>query len=236
MSCLSKWAKYRDTELFKSSLMGSKFLFAALVVHTKAKYNEIAENGVELVTPLLPFCFKVPVVSLAYLRPVNLTQPSSREDLGSNKGLTQDWSGLWSRWRRWLQQCQPLASHLHTPSLTLLCLSLSSPSLHLQSSPCVCVCVSVSYLSLPVFTLFRFFDSVSMPLPLSGMTFCEFSLFQECLCVCGYIKAGIVLHLQWFSQKANFPKGKRAHVFLHCVCFKIGKLPLWCSPEDRECR
>lgn len=208
--------------------MGSKFLFAALVVHTQAKYNEIEENGVELVTPLLPFCFKVPVVSLAYLRPVNLTQPSSREDLGSNKGLTQDWSGLWPRWRRWLQQCQPLASYLHTPSLTLLCLSLSSPSLHLQASPCV----SVSYLSLPAFTLFLFLSSVSMPLPLSGMTFCEFSLFQDCLCD---IKAGIVLHLQWFSQKANFPGGKRAHVFLHCVCFKIGKLPLWCSLEDRGC-
>lgn len=125
----------------------SSFLQLCCSHSRKPKYNEIEENRVELVTPLLPFCFKVPVVSLAYLHPVNLTQPSSQEDLGSNKGLTQRWSGLRPHWRRWLRQCQPLASPLLTPSLTLLCLSLSSPSLHLQSSPCV----SVSYLSLPLF-------------------------------------------------------------------------------------
>lgn len=44
----------------------------------KAEHNEAGENGAELVTPALPFCFQVPVVPSAYLRPVNSTQPSSR--------------------------------------------------------------------------------------------------------------------------------------------------------------
>lgn len=47
------------TDLFKSSLTGSKVLSAAVVVHTqgKAKYNEVEENRAELVTPVLPILF-----------------------------------------------------------------------------------------------------------------------------------------------------------------------------------
>lgn len=55
--------------------------------------------------------FKVPVGSLAYLHPVNLTQPSSPEDLGSNKGLTPRPAKLLPCWRRWLASPQSPSPH-----------------------------------------------------------------------------------------------------------------------------
>lgn len=112
--------KHFDTELFKSSLAGSEFLFGAFCCSCsgKIKYNEVKER-IEL--NLSPLCCHSVLRSLSspwlYLCPVNLTQPSSQEDLGSNKDLTPWPSGLRPRWRRWLQRCQPSASRLLTPTL-----------------------------------------------------------------------------------------------------------------------
>lgn len=147
--------KHFGTELFKSSLVGSKVLScSACCSHSrKAKYNEVEENRAELVTPVLPFCFKVPVVPLAYLRPVNLTQPSSREDLGSNKGLTPRSPGLRPHWRRWLASAQPSASRLLTPSLPLPCLSLSFPSFTV-----VPLCLCILFFFAPFVPLFLTFS------------------------------------------------------------------------------
>lgn len=114
--------KHFDTELFKSSLAGSEFLFGAFCCSCsgKIKYNEVKER-IEL--NLSPLCCHSVLRSLSspwlYLCPVNLTQPSSQEDLGSNKDLTPWPSGLRPRWRRWLQRCQPSASRLLTPTLPL---------------------------------------------------------------------------------------------------------------------
>lgn len=230
---------------------GSKSFFAALVVsHSrKAKYNEVEENRAELVTPVLPFCFKVPVVPLAYLRPVNLTQPSSREDLGLNKGLTPRSPGLRPRWRRWLASSQPSSPHaipapamsfpfLPFPSFTivplcvrilfvfaafvLLFLTFSLANSSHTFSPYVSLSFLLNFklactCLYPSLSLFLFSVCIP-PLSLSGQTLC-LSAFVSELCVRGYIKAGIVLLLQWFLQKANFPEGKRAHGFLLlCVC------------------
>ena len=92
------------------------------------KYNEAEENRAELVTPMLPLSFKVPV---AYLCPVNSTQPSSREDLGSNKGLTLWSSGLWPCWRQWPAKMPTIS----VPSP----LAIPAPSLHLLSSLSDCI-------------------------------------------------------------------------------------------------
>ena len=107
-----------------------KSFSAALVVShpRKAKHNEVEENRAELVTPLCCHSvFKVPVVPLAYLRPVNLTQPSSREDLGSNKGLTPRSPGLRLCWRRWLASPRPPSPHaIPAPAMSFPFLPLPS--------------------------------------------------------------------------------------------------------------
>lgn len=112
-----------------------KSFLLPLLFHTqgKAKYNEVEENRAELVTPSrCHSVFKVPVVPLAYLRPVNLTQPSSREDLGSNKGLTPWSPGLRLCWRRWLASPRPPSPHaIPAPAMSFPFLPLPSftPSL-----------------------------------------------------------------------------------------------------------
>lgn len=117
--------------------------------------------------------FKVPVVPSAYLRPVNLTQPSSREDLGSNKGLTPRSPGLRLCWRRWLASPRPPS--LLTPSLPLPCLSLSSPSLLLRRPLCPCILFSLLPLFVTFFILFLTFTSVLSLSPLSPFFFFFFN-------------------------------------------------------------
>lgn len=153
-----------------------KSFSAALVVShpRKAEHNEVEENRAELVTPLrCHSVFKVPVVPSAYLRPVNLTQPSSREDLGSNKGLTPRSPGLRLCWRRWLASPRPPS--LLTPSLPLPCLSLSSPSLLLRRPLCPCILFSLLPLFVTFFILFLTFTPVLSSSPLSPFFFFFFN-------------------------------------------------------------
>lgn len=153
-----------------------KSFSAALVVShpRKAEHNEVEENRAELVTPLrCHSVFKVPVVPSAYLRPVNLTQPSSREDLGSNKGLTPRSPGLRLCWRRWLASPRPPS--LLTPSLPLPCLSLSSPSLLLRRPLCPCILFSLLPLFVTFFILFLTFTPVLSLSPLSPFFFFFFN-------------------------------------------------------------
>lgn len=126
--------KHFDTELFKSSLAGSEFLFGAFCCSCsgKIKYNEVKER-IEL--NLSPLCCHSVLRSLSspwlYLCPVNLTQPSSQEDLGSNKDLTP-WPSGYDRVGA--AGCSD-ANHQRHVSSRQPCLSItSSTSLHLQPS------------------------------------------------------------------------------------------------------
>lgn len=113
------------------------FFLQLLLFHTQGKPSTMRLKRIEL--NLSPPCchsvFKVPVVPLAYLRPVNLTQLSSPEDLGSNKGLTPWPPKLLPHWRRWLALPQPSSPHaipapamsfpfLPCPSFTVILLCL----------------------------------------------------------------------------------------------------------------
>lgn len=103
--------KHSGTELLRSSLRASR-AFLALVFFT-VEESTIKWQRMELncSPPCCHSVFKVPVVPLAHLHPVNLTQPSSPEDLGSNKGLTPRPAKLLLCWRRWLASPQPRSLH-----------------------------------------------------------------------------------------------------------------------------
>lgn len=48
--------KHSGTELLRSSLRASRVFLALVFFYSRGKYNKVAENGAELLTPVLPFC------------------------------------------------------------------------------------------------------------------------------------------------------------------------------------
>lgn len=234
--------KHFDTELFKSSLAGSKVLFCSpCCSHSrKAKYNEVEENRAELVTPRLPFCFKVPVVPLAYLRPVNLTQPSSREDLGSNKGLTPRSPRLRPHWRRWLALLQPSSPH------AILAPTMSFLSLPFPSFTVIPLCLSnLFFFAAFVLLLLTFFTFCPL---LLFLVFFALSTFYKCLHYLFLVIPSLSFHLclfvscfwlipgQLFSHLFSFFLFSLSFQFLRlrtavaCLCFSF--CLLFCFPPS----
>ena len=169
--------------------------FSAPVVHAqgKAKHNEAKENRTELVTPhppSLPFCSKVPVVPSAYLRPVNSTQPSLREDLGSNKRPDprgrQGYGRFGADGRGNANHRHPVSSRHPAPAMSLLFLPFPSFTV-------VPLCLCILFFFAPFVLVFSPFNSSFLTCPtasslclsvfflLFSSSFLSFPYFFPCL-------------------------------------------------------